>query len=439
MRRLAQRSGWTLGNTVVVTLAVFAETIILARYLGPSAFGVFLLIVVFPEAILQVLDIGGKDAMNKYLSEYLETGQKAKAAALVKLLWLLDIGVGVFCLLLVIVLSPYAAEILTGDRDDGRLMALFAFGLFLGTLDTASGTVLRVLDRFRLSFILGSIGMAARVALIIVAVAAGGDLEAIVWARNGGELAMTLALGGASLMLLKPLLWEHRRTPMAALGERRREILRFLLNTNLTSTLKTASTKFDTMLIGVFGTPAAVAVYKLALQFGRAPAIISDSLFISVFPTMARAAARGDYKEIRQVVRSSTILIGLTVVPASLLVLPFGDDIMRLAGGDGFTGGGLTFALCVLATLPWVIFFWLRPLILTTGHPAALLRAQAAGTVVQLVGILALVPSQGAEGAAIALLVANVVIVGMWLAFSRRRRLLAGDSAPDPGPDPLHA
>jgi O-antigen/teichoic acid export membrane protein len=424
VRRLAERSGWSLGGTVVVTLCVFAETILLARHLGVDLYGVFLLVVAFPEAVLQVLDLRVKDAINKYLTEALTTGEHRRAVALLKLFWLLDVAVGLLCLLIVVALSRPVADLLTGDPDNAHLMVIFAFGLLLGTLDAATGSVLRVLDRFRLAFITGSIGIAARLALVAAVVVAGGGIEAVVWARVAGELAITLAIGSVSVVLLKRLLWQDRCTPMAELGEQRREIFGFLMSTNLAGTLKMASTKLDTMLLGALGTPAAVALYRFALQFARAPLLLSDALYAAVFPTFARAAAQGRRREIRNVARSSTLILCLTLLPGSLLAAAFGGDILSLMGGERYRASGTVFAICVLSVLPYGVLFWLRPLILTAGHANVLLRYQAIGTALQMLLLVLLAPGLGAEGAAIALAAGNILIVGQQLAFVRRARLL---------------
>lgn len=425
MRRLAQRSGWQLASVVVTTISVFGETILLARYLGPELFGVFLLVVAFPEAVMQVLDLRVTDAMNRYVGEAFEHDERPRAVSLLKLFWLLDIAVGLACLLIVLVAAGPVAELLTGDADNGSLMVIFSLGLLLGTLDSASGTVLRLLDRFRLVFIASSLGQLSRFALVAVAVIAGGDLEAIVWARVAAEVLLTVFVGGATLVLLKRMLWPHRRSPISALRGERRQILSFLGSTNLTSSLKMASTKLDTMLLGALASPATVAIYRFAFQFARAPLLISDALYTSVFPTFARAAAGGRRDEIRNIALSTTRILSATILPAALVAALFGEQILSLVGGERYGSGGLVFALCVLAVLPYAVLFWLRPLILTAGHAGKLLRIQAVGTAVQLGLLVALVPSLEEEGAAIALLAANVLVVGQQVAVARRHRLLA--------------
>ena len=431
MRKLGGRSGWTMGNQVVTTIVVFGETIILARHLGSEGFGVFLLIVAFPEAVLQVLDLRVKDAMNRYMGEAFELDDRPRAVALLKLFWSLDVLVGLLCLGIVAALSVPMTELLIGDSEHADLMIVYSLGLLLGTLDSAGGTVLRLLDRFRLAFIAGSIGNLSRLGLVALAVyALDGELGTVVWARVAAEVVLTALIAGASLVLLQRMLWKDRRTPTATLREERREILGFLMSTNLTATLKMATTKLDTMLIGVFATPATVALYRVALQFARGPLLLSDALYSAVFPTFARAAAGGRQKEINNIARSSTALMCVTLLPGAVVAMIFGEKLIRLVGGEGFSGAGLVFALGLVGVLPYALFFWMRPLILTAGHARFLLRAQTIGTVVQLLGILALVPPFGAEGAALSLLVGNLLIFGQQARFVRRHRLLAVDRAP---------
>jgi O-antigen/teichoic acid export membrane protein len=429
MQRLAGRSVWTLSSTLVVTLALFTETIVLARHFGPHVYGTFLLVIAIPEAVLQVLDLRVKDALTKYLSEALETDRPREAVALLKLFWMLDVAVGLFCLALVFALAGVAANLLVGAEGSAHLMRIYAIGLLFGTLDTASGTVLRVMDRFRLAFVVNSLGFVARVGLVVGAVVLDGSLNGVVWARAGGELGLTLLLGGASLAILKPMLWPHRATPTSAIGERRREILGFLMSTNLTGTLKMASTKLDTILIGALASPVVVAHYRFALQFARAPVQLSDALYTVVFPTIARAHAGGRPDEIRRLAVGSTRLLAMTVVPVCVVAAFFGGDLLTLFGGREYAEGGVIFALGLISVLPYVVCFWLKPVLLTSGHAKTILRIQAIATVVQVAGIVALVPVIEGEGAAVALAVSNVLAIVMQLRFLRGRRLLSATPA----------
>ena len=428
MGRLASRSGWSIAATAAVTGVLFVETILLARHFGVHGYGVLLLIIAFPEAVLQILDLRIKDALTKYLSEALEGGRREQAVAMLKLFWLLDVAVGVLCLALVAALAGVVAEGLVEEPDAAHLMRIYAIGIAFGTLDAASGTVLRVLDRFPVAFYAQSAGMLVRLVLVVAAIVLDGSLEAVVWARVAAEVLLTVVLAVTSLALLRPLLGDVRRTPMSALAGRRRELFGFLMNTNLSGLLKMAATKLDTILVGALASPSAVALYRFALQFARAPVQLADALYAAVFPTVARSLASGRSAELRALLRRTTLMLAALMLPVVAVTLLFGGDILALAGGERYRDAAAVFVICLIGVTPYVALFWLRPVLLSAGHPGVILRISAVATALQMLLIVVLVPRIGVEGAAIALASANILGVLYQLHFMRRRRLLYADA-----------
>ena len=425
MRRLAGRSAWTVASTAVTTIAVFVETIVLARHFGVEQYGVLLLAIAIPELILQVLDFRIKDALTVYLSEALESGSHAVAVALLKLFWLIDVLVGVVALAIVLLVAGLAAEHLMDDADAAELIRIYALGLAISTLDGASGTVLRVLDRFSVAFWAGSVSMLVRVGLVLLAVSVSGTLESVTWARVAGEVTLTVVMGAITLRLLKPLLGGHVKAPISLLADRRREISRFLLSTNLTGIVKTVSMKLDTILLAAFLSPAAVGLYRFALQFARAPVQLADALYSAVFPTVARGLSTGRRSAVRHMLKRTSHLLALGMAVVLVVGLVFGGDLLTLAGGDQYSGGATAFGIALVGVAPYFVFFWLRPVLLSSGHPDVILRTSTVVVAMQMALVVALVPLWGIEGAALAVSVAGTAGVAYQLHFVRSRRLLS--------------
>ena len=433
---LVRNSAWALASTAVIAVAVLVETIILARYLEPEELGVLLLVIAFPEAVQQLLDFRIKDAMTKYLSEFLAHDRPAHAVALVKMLWLIDMAVGALALLIVLAAAGVAEALFIDDPDASHLIRIYAIGMFFACLDSAAGSVLRVMDRFGLAFAAGATGIAGRLALIVLVVSVGGGLEGLVWARVGGEVFLAALQGAASFAVLLPLLRRQRSAPVSLLGERRREIRSFLFHTNLTGVARMAATKLDTLLVGALATPAIVSFYKLGAQFGRAPALVTDALHVALYPSFARDFAKGRMDQIRATARTSSILIAAVMAPVLVLGGLFGDTLIVALAGESFREAGTPMFLCLVGITPFVVFFWVPPLLLTTGHSGVLLRTVMIGVAVQLTALVLLVPGLDATGAALAFAIGNTLAVALSGAFVRRERLLAADQAVPQGASP---
>lgn len=424
LRRLLGASAWTVGVTGINTAARLAEVILLARYLSPHGLGVFLLIVAYPEAVQQLLDCRAPEAMTRYLGQFLAEGRKRRAVALVKLLWLIDVAVSAVALAIVLLTAGFVSSVLLDDDGFGRLMAIYAAGMFVASLDTASPAILRVLDRFSLSFVVGAASALARLGLIVVMIVAGAGLEGLIWATVIASVFGTLVSAALALRELKRVLWDHRWAPVSTLRDRLKEISLFLVNTNLAGTLRLASTKLDALIVGLLAGPATVSLYKVALQLGSAPLYLSEPLFIAAYPSFVRAHTLGRLAEIRETTRRLTILLAAIAIPPALLLALEGRALIGLTVGEDFAPAVVPFAIVLLSLLPALVFFWTRARILSLGGAAALVRIVAVATGLQIAGLVVFVPALGATGAAISIAVMNLTAVGLQILFLQRRRLL---------------
>jgi O-antigen/teichoic acid export membrane protein len=343
---------------------------------------------------------------------------------MVKLLWLVDAVVGVLTLLFVVATAWIAAELLLGDSGQARLMVIYSVGLFFGTLDTASGSILRVLNRFAASFGAAAAGSVGRLALIVSVVVAGGGLEALIWARAGAELLYTLVQGAVTLRVAVPVLWADRRTPIGVLRGRFGEIGRFLVSSNLIGTLRTASTKLDVIVVGLIASPLTVGLYRIAVRFGTTPLLLGDALLTAVYPRFARDVVLKRTDVMRHIAARTTLIVAVIVLPAALFAAIAGNEVITLLAGSAYDAAGSAFALCFAGASVAVLWFWAPALIMATGHASRLLAIVAAAVVVQFGGLLVLVPEFGAAGAAGALAASQLVLVTLQIGFVRRRRLL---------------
>lgn len=422
--QVARNSSWSIATTTMTASLFFVETVVLARHLGKTGFGVYVLVIAYPEAVQLFLDFRTREAMTRYLGSFLARGQKDKAVAIVKLLWLVDLCVVVGAFLIVFATAPLVAPRLTDDPNATQLMRVFAVAMLLGGLDATAGSVLRVFERFGLSFLVAAGSMIPRLAIIIALVSSGAALEGIVWGRLAAELWATLVAGGAAFVLLKRALWPHRAARLSALAGSRREILRFLGHMNLQGSIRAAASKLDVLAVGALAGPGTASIYKIGVQFGSSPLLFADPLFSAVYPTFTRLHAVGDDSAIRTVSRKLTGVLSLGVIPVGVALAVASESLLRKVVGDDFAGAWITMVIVLAAAVPVVIFFWGRAAMLALGDPGTATAITGTAILVQFVLLVPLVVWLDAAGAALALASMNVVTVLLTVRYARRKLIL---------------
>lgn len=423
-RQILRNSSWAIGSQFLSAGAILVETALLGRHLGVRQFGVYVLVIAYPEAVQMILDFRTREAMTKYLSEFLALDERASAAALVKVLWVIDAAVSAVAFGIVVATAPFVAGHLVDRPDAAHIMVIYAIGMFFGSLDATAGTILRVFERFPLAFGGAAATSLIRLGLIVAAVAGGAGVGGVVWARVAAEVATTAIMGALALFLLKRALWRERGSSFSVLRGRSRELTRFLVSTNLLGFLKVASSKLDVLIIGFLATPAIVGTYKVAVQFGSSPLLLSEPLFLAIYPSFSRWWALGLHDQIRSIGRRITLLLAALAIPAGVGLAYASRPLLSVTVGHDFERAATPLAILLAGIIPVVILSWTRAAILSMGAAGVATKIAAVGAAVELVLLFVLVPSFGASGGTTSLALMNLSALGLTLVYLRRRSML---------------
>jgi O-antigen/teichoic acid export membrane protein len=419
VRGLWKNASWTSAFLLVSTVLLFFETIVLARFLGATVLGYFVLIRAYPEAVQQVLDCRTYETMVRYLGESVAHDRRDHAAAVVRLVWIVDAAAGLIAFAIVLATASIAARHIVHDAGATGLVAVYAVSQFVGTLDSASGSVTRVFDRFGLASVVGIAGSVTRFVGIVVVLALGGGVSALIYVLVGVQLASTFSAGGVALALLRRRAGFRIWGTTAILGEKRKEMLRFLLFSNITGTLKMSSDKLVFVIIGALGSPVTAAQYKVASQTGSSLMLFTGPFYQVIYPPMAKLVAKkrwdAVFTDLRRLRRTTLTFAMPGAIIASALMVP----LIPLVFGKSFAPAVIPGIVVLWGVVPGVVVFWRRPLLLTLGQAGRLTKYQAIAVAIQLLLAALLVKPIGALGAAVSLLVM------LWLTASLEIRLIS--------------
>jgi O-antigen/teichoic acid export membrane protein len=424
LREILHNSSWAIAGTAVSAGGLFVETVLLAGQLGVHSYGVFVLAIAYAEGVQTLLDFRTREAMTKFLSEFLALNDRASAAALVKVLWFIDLVVSAVALALVVVSSRYLAGHLLHEPNADYLVQIAAVGTFFGALDATGGTILRVFNRFGVTFTATTATTILRLGLISAGVAMNFSVVGFLWVRVAAEVATTAVMAALTLVVLKKALWRERRASYAVLRSRRHELRQFLLSTNVAGLLRLASSKFDVLIVGFVGTPGVAALYKVAVQFGTSPLLIADPLFIAVYPPFSRWWTLGLRGQIRMVTRRTTVVIACLAIPIAVALALASKPLLDVTVGAEFSAASTPLIILLAATVPSVILFWTRPVMLSMGEAGLSTAFIAVGSALELALLFILVPPFGAVGAAVSVGSMYVVTLLLTTAHLSRRKML---------------
>jgi O-antigen/teichoic acid export membrane protein len=194
------------------------------------------------------------------------------------------------------------------------------------------------------------------------------------------------------------------KAPISLLADRRRELIRFGLSSNLSVTLNLVTRDSELLWLSALSTPLQVGYYKLTLAILNILLLPVQPFLTATYRDLALEVARKQWENVRYLLRSGSIILSAYSVPACLGLVAFGPWLIATIYSPEFLPTTYHGLLIVLPSVLLVnVFYWNRKLLLTLGKPEFPVKVNLVAALLKIVGIVLLVPRWGALGMAVLL------------------------------------
>jgi O-antigen/teichoic acid export membrane protein len=401
LKHVLKGSSWMAASGAIVAGLYLVELALLARYLTPDLLGIYFLILSIPELVQGVLKTQFGDIIIRYLMFFIKKNEPQRAIALIKLNWLVNAGTGVMVFFIVALISNFASNKIIGDTKYAPLMLIYAGGIAFGSIDVTSGPVLRAFQRYDILFLLSSCTSFIRLAIIGAIIWYQGNLQSLVIARTLALIVTTIVMGVISILFLKQSLGSHFKAKIGELRGYWREIIGFGVNTNIAATIKTLSSKFDAIIVGLVLGTASVSIYKVATQLSRTLLLLSDPVDNALYPHFTSIVADGDTNRLDALAKRITIFNIIIAMPIISLAFIFRKELTMLFAGPAYKESAIIFFIAACGVVFWMIFFWTSSYLLSLGLAYQRTVSVALGRLVGLALLFILTIPYGIMGAAV--------------------------------------
>lgn len=221
------------------------------------------------------------------------------------------------------------------------------------------------------------------------------------------ENALWAQVGVASLAVVVASVLFYRVRPARARGHtpeyHNRVWLIALLPFTLISLVGTLNTQVGIVLLGILGTDEAVAALRVAGQGAQLVALSLGLVNMVISPDIVRAYRDGDPQRLQRLSRQSARGAFLLALPIGVVLLVFGRPLIGLAFGEAYVEASyLPMAILVLGQLFNVALGSVGILLVMSGHEKYTLMGQLVGIGVGITTAILMIPSYQAVGAAVA-------------------------------------
>lgn len=402
-RRALHNVGWLLTGKGVGAVLSLVYLALATRSLGVTRFGEFALILGIGQATAALVGFQTWQVVVRFGMAHLRAGNGSALVRLVRVCLLLDAGAALLGCMLATLALVLLRDHFGWSAALTAQAVLFCIVLLLSIRSTAVG-VLRLHDRYAAGAAADAVTPMTRFVGALLAVWAHATVTGFLIAWAVAEVLTATAYWARAAKELPGL---TRRTSAAqSTAEENPGLWGFAWQSNLNTTLNATSRQFALVLVGIATGPAAAGGYRLAHQLAQALVRVSDMFSRAVFPEVARAHAGDGRRDLARLKRQSVRLAGAAGLIMCVAVPLLGRPALALIAGPQYLSAYPMLVLLGLAAGLDIMAVGFEPVLLGTGHAAAVLRIRLLAAFLLVAALFPLVAMMGPLGAGIATLLA---------------------------------
>lgn len=409
---------------------------LVTRILGATQYGLLALLQSWIAVLGQIFSIQLREVIIKYLTEYLAGKQHDEARAVVKLAYLIDLSLSVVFIVVVFLTAPLGARLFIKSPDAVSLIWLQGVSLLMSASSGVSVAIIMVYDRIGWLSIYNMISSAVLFVALLVALFGGFGLTGVIVAYGVWNLARSIAgLWKATALVHESTGQGWLSAPLRSLLPERRPIFVMLFSMNIDAFRKIALANVDVLVLGLFSSLGLVGVYKLAKQLSGYVGRLSQPIYRLTYPEIARLYGVGDMAAVWAFAGRLSRWMLVALAGGFTAIYFFGEPLILLVFGPEYADAIPLFFIVVTGNL-WLVFVFAPGLLLTLGRARDLTIINLVAASVLVVALVALIPPLSGTGAALALVLNQIIwlaAIGWYLTrlpgFSWRSLLGAGADA----------
>jgi O-antigen/teichoic acid export membrane protein len=370
-------------------------TLVAARWLGPSEYGVAVLAIAHCELLFALTSFKSVTVATHYISALRAEDKPGQAAAVVKLSLLLDVGMGILTALIAFGSVSRLVPWIYQSATIGPLIAAFALSLpFTGLVGTSTAALTAV-GRFRWLAIVTVLDRFIMLALVVTALLLGGGVREYVVARMATQIIMGLVLlATASRALSQAGIGGWWRARLGRIGHLSGELRSFFGWSYLSGTCVGLMAQVPLLLLGRLAGSTSAGFFGVARNILNVTLYVETTLGQIVYPKLS-AASTGTIAEVLGRARRWTLWGGLptgVAVAAATALLPLALPVVL---GERYVPVVDGSRILMLGAIVSASVFWVQPLYYSRGRIGDWTKSLAVDVVLVIALAVFIVPSYG--------------------------------------------
>ena len=413
-KTMAKGTFWGLTGTVFLKLVSFVYTVIIARLFTQDDIGTFFLAMSIMYIASIFGDLGLNSAFNRYVPFYIAKGEKEKSHTLLRASYMFSGALSLVISILLFLSSGLFAGFFNNPSLSPTLEFISLY-IVLGTFFTLNTAFLQGLKKIKENNILVNAQN-----ILKLAITAGLYL---IFGANAFVLSAAFTfsyfiLAGVSFVYVSGALNEAKIARVSATLKEQvsmlREIVPFGLTLAIVTTFWNIATYLDRIMMGYLlpheSSSISIAIYTMAISLATLISIFPSAVLSIFFPIISEMYGGNRKDEFEKVSVSAFRWISFLVIPLTMLMVAFPQEILQMFYGAAYAPGAWVLVI-------FSIGMFIRSLSYVHGTILAAMRvvkvelyAALSATAINIILNIILIPRFGMNGSAFASAISFTVV-----------------------------
>ncbi len=419
---LIKNSFWVFfANSYGAGLA-FLRSILIARGLGAETLGAYAVIIAFVVTIQEIVKLNVALGVIQFGAKYIQEKRLDKVVSLLKGSVLTSLVFGGISVLIVGIISFFTYDYFFSIKGLHIIIILYAIVNSLSFIDNIGRCSLKIFYKFKINAIVQIVMDTFEFIMVAICIYLyPKNIEYFFYTAIITKFINSLICNIAIYIELKVELKGYLNSKISLLKNQYKELSNFVVGNSFSNTLKTFMNQGDVLLLNMFSSTAAVGVYTVSKKLAYSILTITDPLTTSSYPQLAHLSAQRKYNDLLVMLKKITKALIIPIIIFLFLAYIFRNDVTTKIYGSEYIHAGNPFFIHLLGAAQGALFFWSLPLIQSMGLTRIRIYGYIIALISQAIITFLLAPRIGASGAAIGLLVGNLITTLIFLYFSFQR------------------